>query len=341
MSFTNEIRTFVMAHGGPNAFTPKQLADHFGYDRLKVKDVLKRLRREREIIGSDKETLDEVLDRKRLDFQRKKAQHHEELVIKMKTVEPIGLCFVGDPHLDDDGCDIEALEAHMEILNNTEGLYGFSVGDYTNNWTGRLARLYAEQHTTPDEILLLIEWFVTNVPWLALIGGNHDVWDRRSDLLKWITKQAGVPFRNHSIRIKLQFPNKREVRIAARHDFKGTSIWNKAHGVMRAGQKGLKDHIIIAGHRHTSAFGVQMDPWSGLIQHCQLVGGYKTVDEHQQAEGFDRHNWSPAHVTIIDPTKAEADPAHLQTFLSVTAGASYLDFLRRPPARGHRRGRQK
>jgi hypothetical protein len=329
MTAMQQVRSLAEDSGGPSQLTAKYVSEILDLKYETAKSCLKRLRKERKIIGSDDLTLKEVLHRKRLDYQRKKADHDHTLVVNLPTMDPIGLCFIGDPHIDDDGCDIETLEEHLNIMKDTDGLLGFSVGDYTNNWPGRLGQLYSEQHTTSKEILLLIEWFVRAVPWLALIGGNHDVWDRRSDLMYWLSKQAGIKFKNHSMRIILKFPNKREVRISARHDFKGSSIWNKGHGVMRAGQKGLKDHVIVGGHRHVSAFAVQVDSHSGLIQHCQLVAGYKTVDDYQQANDLEKHFISPSHCTIIDPNQKEDTPRLLQTFLDLEQGADYLKFLRK------------
>ncbi|WP_146141585.1 hypothetical protein [Pseudomonas aeruginosa] len=43
---------------------------------------------------------------------------------------------------------------------------------------------------------------------------------------------------------------KHSIVINARHDFAGHSMWNPAHGVMKAVQMGTWDHISVCGHKH-------------------------------------------------------------------------------------------
>ena len=43
--------------------------------------------------------------------------------LKVLTDGPIGIVHFGDPHLDDDGTDLEKIEQHTEIVRKTEGLF--------------------------------------------------------------------------------------------------------------------------------------------------------------------------------------------------------------------------
>ena len=74
------------------------------------------------------------------------------------------------------------------------------------------------------------------------------------------------------------FPNGKEIRINARHMFKGNSMWNTAHGVAKAAQMGWKDHILTCGHTHVSGYQVIKDPASGLISHALQVASFKIIN---------------------------------------------------------------
>src|SRR5690606_30050158 len=90
--------------------------------------------------------------------------------IRVREDKPIGILLFGDPHLDDDGTDINLVRHHVGLCG--DGIYGASIGDYQNNWVGRLTALYGRHGTTAIESWVLAEWFFASVPWLFLISGN-------------------------------------------------------------------------------------------------------------------------------------------------------------------------
>ena len=275
--------------------------------------------------------------------QYKARSDYEEtrklLECKVKIPGPIGIHFFGDPHVDDDGTDIFALERDCEIIRATEGLYGANVGDTTNNWVGRLARLYAEQSTTASQAWQLAEWFLRmcmpeGTPaseikkyWLFMIAGNHDMWSGAGDPIKWITKQSDTVYESSEVRINLVFPNGREVRVNARHDFKGHSQWNPAHGSMKAAQMGFRDHILINGHRHVSGYGCVKDPSNGVLSHCIQVASYKVYDRFAREKGFPDQHISPSVTAIIDP-EAKSEKSLVHVIWDSEQAADYLTWLR-------------
>jgi len=123
-------------------------------------------------------SVEELVQIRKRQFEAKK--NHEEsaklIPVKIKIDGAIGLLHFGDPHVDDDGTDIAALERHTQLVADTPGLFACNVGDTLNNWTGRLARLYGEQGTSAAQAWRLAEWFVGRCDWLYMIGGNHDLW---------------------------------------------------------------------------------------------------------------------------------------------------------------------
>ena len=268
---------------------------------------------------------DLVEERKRKFKHKHEAEEARKLIhVKVRDPKPIGITVFGDPHIDDDGCDIAQLERDAKIVRDTEGLWGLNIGDSTNNWAGRLAKLYSEQSTSQSEAWRLAEWFLGMVPWLAIIGGNHDGWSGAGDPLRWILKHCTYePFQ---ARIALDFPSGKQIVINARHDFAGHSMWNPAHGPMKAAQMGFRDHVLIAGHKHQSGYGLIKCPSTGRVNHAIRVASYKIHDRYGKQLGLPDQNIAPCVTIILRP---EADERGMVTvFHDIEAGAEYLTWLR-------------
>ena len=282
-------------------------------------------------LPSDDISVEDLVAHRKRQFAHKRE--HEEasklIPIRIKIPGPIGILHFGDPHVDDDGCDIEAIERHTALVNATEGLFASSVGDTTNNWIGRLARLYADQSTSAAQSWKLAEWFVNRCRWLYMIAGNHDLWSGAGDPLKWIAKQQNALYKSSEARLALKFPNGAEVRINARHDHAGSSVWNPAHGPMKAAMLGTRDHIYVAGHKHESAYSVLKDPISGITMHAIKVASYKVYDRFAKDKGFRDNALSPCVLTTINPLLPPDHPDSIKVWWEPEEGADYLGFLRR------------
>ena len=234
---------------------------------------------------------------------------------------------IGDPHIDDDGCDIEALENDLTVIRNTRAMYAGHLGDLTNNWIGRLARLYANQVTTAAQSIKLMEWMLDRVPNLFVVNGNHDCWGNGSDLISFILRSQGTVNNSHGMRLALNFESGKQVRIHARHDFKGHSQYNPVHGHRKEQLwSGNRDHIYVSGHRHTDACSVVPHP-DGTCSWSFIVSGYKVVDDYADENGFRDGKMSPAVAVVINPN---ASPAELiKPFWDLQAAADYLTWLRK------------
>lgn len=282
-------------------------------------------------LPSDLPTADELIARRSKQFARKRAASDARhlIPVTVKIDGPVGIMHMGDPHVDDDGTDIDSLRRHVDLVNTTEGLFGANVGDYSNNWVGRLARLYGQQSVSAAEAWVLVEWLVRAVPWLYLVGGNHDCWSGAGDPIQWMAKAARVTYEAHGMRLGLRFPNGRTIRVNARHDFSGRSQWNTAHGPARAAQLGWRDHILACGHTHVSGYQVLRDPASGLISHALRVGSYKTYDRYAEEKGLPNQTFMVAPVTIIRPQFADDDNRLVTVIFDPEAGADFLTWLRK------------
>lgn len=278
--------------------------------------------------------LEELLERRRRAFEVKARNEDAARLIRrnVPVAGPYGILHFGDPHIDDDGTDIITLERHATLVRNTPALYGANVGDTTNNWVGRLARLYAEQSTTAEEAWRLAEWFIHLVgpKWLYLVGGNHDGWSGAGDPLKWITREANALYQPNEVRVELIPPRGQNVRVNARHDFSGSSMWNPTHGVMRAAQMGVRDHIFVAGHRHVSGYQplkLPSDTGEPILVHCIQVASYKVIDRYAKEKGFRDQNISPAVLTVIDP-EAPRPTGLVQVYHDIEEGIEWLKWKR-------------
>ena len=253
-------------------------------------------------LPSKERTADEIFEARRTKFKKVKDYYESRrcIDVQVNIDGPIGIAHFGDPHLDCDGCDIELFKRHCDIVNNTEGMFAGNVGDILNNWVGRLERLYADQTTTAAEGWVLAEWMLREIPWLYILGGNHDCWSGHRDPMKWLTATLGQPYVNHGTRLRLNFPNGRHVTMNVAHDFKGHSQYNSVHGGMKKAMR-WADDIYVCGHRHHTGQGLVVDPKTGTACHVIRVDSYKVYDEYPQQLGIDETFLSPCVVTIIDP----------------------------------------
>jgi hypothetical protein len=279
--------------------------------------------------------IEDLLERRKKKFQLvNDAKTARRLIdVRIKVDGPVGIVHFGDPHTDDDGCDIAKLERHQNIVNRTKGMFGANLGDLQNNWVGRLSHLWSQQTTSAQEAWRLTEWHVRSVCWLYLVGGNHDAWSGSGDPLDWIMRQQPGVYGYNGTRINLIFPNGKTVRINARHDFTGHSMWNPAHGPMKAAQGGWRDHLLTCGHKHTSfVAGPLKDPASGLLTWAVRCAGYKTHDRYADEKGLPDQNAFAAAVTIIDPQFGDDDPRLMTVIPDVEEGADYLTWKRKRAA---------
>ena len=186
----------------------------------------------------------------------------------------------------------------------TPNVHAVCLGDVTNNWTGKLVRLYAEQETTRTQAWKLAEWFFGAVPWIVLIAGNHDMWSGAGDPLDWMARGHAVK-QDWAAQFEVATPSGHVTKIDARHDFKGSSIYNPLHGLMRARQfsDGVAD-ILAAGHQHHAEIYQGQDAAKGSKSFWLVrARGYKHIDsyadQHQYEAQESRHGSTVG--IVVDP----------------------------------------
>lgn len=258
---------------------------------------------------------------KRLEADRSRR----EQLIHINSLEPIVLAFVGDPHVDDDGCDWPQLRADIELLRQRH-VYAVNIGDTTNNWTGRLMRLYANQETSRKTARKLARWFLTEsgINWLVWVMGNHDEWESGADILR-LMNTTGIIMDDWSARFTILFPNDVEVPVWAAHDFPGSSQWNRMHGLLKAAVMRGGAAVYAAGHRHTP--GLHWEPLEdrGASYWALRSKGYKAIDPHAMRLGHGVTNEGQTTAVVINP-KTDAGE-RIQGFKSLRAAVAYRESL--------------
>jgi len=314
--------------------TQAEAAKYLGITRRAVQHRLARLEKLRPKftspqLPSKSRNLEDLIEARIEESRRvKNADASRELIqIPLHIDGPIGVLVFGDPHVDDSGCDFELLANHREIAKNHPHILAASIGDYQNNWIGRLGVLYGEQQVTSREAWKLVEWLVSEIHWLFLISGNHDLWTGAGDPLDWIAGQQGSIYEPYGVRLELQHPCGSKTRIHARHDFPGQSIYSQLHGPRREALMGFRDDLIICGHKHTGACETFVTPDGNV---CQIVrvSGYKVVDSYAKQLGLKKHPIFPSALIIIDPSAPNTSPNRIFTTPSVEKGVIMLDALR-------------
>lgn len=291
----------------------------------------------------DKREPDDTLIRRRTEHYERVKAHRDAATwqqIKVGDRKPIGLVLVGDPHLDDDGCAWRDLLADIKILKQTDGLYGINIGDSSNNWVGRLARLFGNQETSQTSARQLVEWFLlkSGIRWAAVLTGNHDQWNEGGEIIRRMCARSPITIPVHEWQAKLEFvfPNGATFRGNFSHDFKGRSIYSTTHGPLREAiwfQDGA--HLFAAGHIHYG--GIQQielpgghNPW--LVR----VRGYKDDDDHALVNGFHEGSRFRSVMVIIDPNAPEHE--RCAVFGSLRQGAAVLEAMRRSNGKGRQTG---
>ena len=275
---------------------------------------------------------EELIEVLKIRHQSRKALHDAAKLrqVQVNVDGPIAIAFFGDPHVDDPGCAWGDLERDVAICRDTEGVLAVDVGDDSNNWVGRLAKLYANQEVTSKQALVLIEWLMTQLPWLMRVVGNHDVWNTdKGDVGEYIHRITGaLGIYDLSARMQLNLPSGHHAKVHVRHDFPGGSQFNPAHAMVRETLFGHRDHIMACGHRHTTGYIPIWHNDPERLCHGFRLGTYKDMDHYAKEKGFQEGNWARSMAAVIDPDYAHDPVRYIRPCFSLEEMAEYLTWRR-------------
>lgn len=262
----------------------------------------------------------------------KRHEHHlakKWMTFNIMREGPIGITWLGDPHVDDDGCNWPKLDEDLDSIVNTPGMYGASIGDATNNWVGRLLAQFGNQETSKKTAGKLVKYMLEKVgsDWLLWILGNHDLWNDGAQYLRAMGCGI-VVMEDWQAQITLKFTNDREARIWAAHDFPGHSQWNTMHAAQKAAH--MKDwaHLYICGHKHNWALHQEESASKEFVYWLGRARGYKFIDDYGEKLGHASQQEGASIVSVFDP-EAENMVSFLQCFADVQEAADYLTYKRK------------
>ena len=247
--------------------------------------------------------------------------------IKVKSNAPIGVCIMGDPHVDNPGANWPLLREHIRILENTPGMYAIGGNDITDNWVGRLARLYDDSDMTKKSAWKLAKYLLkeSRIRWLLHVLGNHDLWNDGATIIK-ANAQAIVPVEEWQARFQLGFPNGSKARFHMAHDFPGQSQWNQLHGAQKQAMWGEQADVYATAHKHAWALTQGEHPHSGNIYWLTRSRGYKFIDSYADQLGFGSQRYGASITAIIDP--GADGPKRVTCFAELDEAAEFLTWKR-------------
>lgn len=243
---------------------------------------------------------------------------------------PFALLCMGDPHMDNTGTNIPLLMRHVKMAQSVPDVLGINVGDVTDNWIGRLQRLYADAECTAKDGWRLSKWLLEQIDWLAVVGGNHDAWGHGpgTDPLGWISDEASVKaYASDEVHLELSWKGRPELeplKILVRHDFAGRSWFNAAHGPGKEAMLDPEIHVALCGHTHTFT-ELTTEQRRGRVTHAIRLRGYKHEDAHARKLGFFSQQNGSSCVLVVDPECQDA--GRVTRFWSVEKGIGYLRML--------------
>lgn len=247
--------------------------------------------------------------------------------IGVKSNKPIGVCFIGDPHIDNSGTNWPLLREHLRILKETPGMYGIGGNDVADSWIGRLMRLYADSKMSRKQTLKLVKWIMRDagVKWLCHILGNHDQWGDMPYILKAAAEPI-VPVEDWQARFQIVFPNGTRTKIHMAHNFKGNSMWNNLHGAQKQAMFGEEADILACAHTHCWAMHQEENSQRGNVYWLIRSRGYKHLDQYADDLGYGNQRFGSSITAVIDPSAI--GPTRIQCFADVADAAAYLTYLR-------------
>lgn len=281
-------------------------------------------------IPADDIPVEQLIDQLAERFERRaeNAAAKRWMRFALHDAGPYVLAFVGDPHLDDNGCNWPLLKRDVELMRRPH-VHGIMLGDVTNNWSGKLQRLYAHQDVSRDRAWKLAEWFWQAVPWLLLVKGNHDIWSQshgQGDPLDWMARGSAA-LEDWQARIEVA-AGEHTLRVWASHDFKGSSLYNPLHGPMRAQRFSAGEaDILAAGHQHHWEIFSGEDADKTTRPHWLVrARGYKYLDPHADRHQYASQQHGATIAAVIDPGRE--GPSAVQCYADLAEAVEILEFKR-------------
>lgn len=235
----------------------------------------------------------------------------------------------GDPHMDNPGCDLDLLVEEVERLDPSRGVYGICIGDVFDNWVRVLAHA-GQQSTDPYCGWIVFEDLMQRHPFLALILGNHDLWNTgTASALVEFCRGAGILVRRSGGRLIIDTGHGKPLTISARHIWPGNSQYSEAHSLKRAATFGhTEDDVIVGGHFHKGEVREHVRPSDGKVSKLVMLDTFKEFDDHANDRGFMSAKRHPVVWCTVDTRLPVTSHQRVQPFYDYTGAAAMAEHMR-------------
>lgn len=293
-------------------------------DELKKNDIFG-------LTGHDRADAEEILDtliEKQAGVEQNIQKRYNQ-VVTINDNKPVGLALIGDLHLGSPGVDYKGLVRDTQLIRSTPGLYALGMGDYHDNWIGKLGMIQRGQPVSFESELALLDWWFEKMDGslLAVVAGNHDTGRSKMyagiDLVKRILRSAQpVLYDEDEVVFDVKLCDS-QWRFKIRHKWQGSSIYNATHGIERDPKFGDGDFDVgVGAHTHRGTLFRDF-MFHGKRRISVLCGTYKMVDRYALRLGFGRSPQNAATgVLILWPD------GKIETMHNLKAAAQFLTYLR-------------
>ncbi len=230
-------------------------------------------------------------------------------VIKFHRNKIIGIAFISDAHIGNDGCNYKKMKEDAEIVANTPNLYAVLGGDLMDNHI-LIQEAMMASNTSPKMQWKLLKYYIDifRQKILVAISGNHEFWTKRVsglDLLENYFQGLKILYGTHSFLLRIEFQNGYKTVIKIRHKYRYNSMDNLTHTVKKMLKEGRDDFDVgIVAHHHQAE--ITKFVYKNKERIAIRTGSYLLYDTYAEREGFENSTNNMPSI-IINPFTKKID----------------------------------
>ena len=309
----------------------REIAEVFKTSHAQVKRWVDKAGKVRKVKFIDKKELPDEMDAEDLFDQiiavnnglMDRDLKQTKVTVRLEDDKPIAIAFTGDWHLGAKGADYELFKKHMELLEQTDGLYAVGLGDYKDN-----ANAFIHKDSVTEVVIppyaqeVFVKHFIRQISPLVLVRGCHDHWDHKTgnrDFIQELCTDCGAVNLWHGGSVTLLL-GEQEYKIRCRHKFRGESGLNVTNVLRRMEDTFGPADVQMLGHKHDPyMFETESKGQPVIWGRC---GSYKRYDEYgQQLAGYRGKEAIPVVIFWPDRHKTLG-------FQKIEDAVDYLGMLR-------------
>jgi len=249
-----------------------------------------------QLTGGDR--LWKIQEDKSTDYLREHLEADTRTIVHGSNL-PIGVCFVGDQHIGNEGSNHELMREDAGLIQQTPGMYAILGGDGWDNHIKHLAAIINAKSAPADQAKMFVYYvglFKQKI--LAVISGNHEAWTKQVagiDVLKMLIDHGTIIYSPHGLKLTLRVGGQ-DYRIYIRHKTQFNSSMNLTHTIKQLYRFGdWPFDIGFRGDQHEA--DIEEFRAHGLMRWALRGGSYLILSEFGEMKGYPRP--MPISPTVI------------------------------------------